>query len=57
MRIARAATNEPAPLGITYAGCKGDFWAAPKRLEIIKTIGFQIVSFVPTYAYVGKDDY
>jgi len=45
----------PAPLGITYAGWKGDYASAPKRLDTIKAIGFQIVSFVPTYAYVGLD--
>jgi hypothetical protein len=44
-----------APLGITYAGWKGDYRAANKRLETFKAIGFQIVSFVPTYAYVGLD--
>jgi hypothetical protein len=48
-------TQASAPLGITYAGWKGDFRAAPKRLDAIKAIGFQIVSFVPTYAYVGLD--
>jgi hypothetical protein len=50
-----AASDGPAPLGITYAGWKGDFRAANKRLETFKAIGFQIVSFVPTYAYVGLD--
>jgi hypothetical protein len=50
-----AATDPPAPLGITYAGWKGDYRAANKRLETFKAIGFQIVSFVPTYAYVGLD--
>ena len=29
--------------------------AAAKRLATFKAIGFQIVSFVPTYAYVGLD--
>jgi len=52
---ARAATETPAPLGITLAGWKGDYRAAAKRLDAIKAIGFQIVSFVPTYAYVGLD--
>jgi len=48
-------TPAPAPLGITYAGWKGDYRAAAKRLDAFKAIGFQIVSFVPTYAYVGLD--
>jgi len=52
---ARAASESPAPLGITYAGWKGDYRAAAKRLDAFKAIGFQIVSFVPTYAYVGLD--
>ena len=52
---APAEAKAPAPLGISYAGWKGDYRAAAKRLETIKAIGFQIVSFVPTYAYVGLD--
>src|SRR5262249_9781356 len=52
---APAHADAPAPLGITYAGWKGDYKAANKRLETFKAIGFQIVSFVPTYAYVGLD--
>jgi hypothetical protein len=52
---AAAEMPAPAPLGITYAGWRGDFRAAGKRLDTFKAIGFQIVSFVPTYAYVGLD--
>ena len=52
---ALAAAEAPAPLGITWAGWKGDYRAAAKKLETFKSIGFQIVSFVPTYAYVGLD--
>src|SRR2546428_753639 len=52
---AAAGADGPAPLGITYAGWKGDYRAANKRLETFKAIGFQIVSFVPTYAYVNLD--
>ena len=52
---ANAAPPAPAPLGITYAGWKGDYASAQTRLAAIKAIGFQIVSFVPTYAYVGLD--
>ncbi|HEY7373906.1 MAG TPA: hypothetical protein VIF57_17230, partial [Polyangia bacterium] len=50
-----AQAPAPAPLGITYAGWRGDFRAADKRIDTFKRIGFQIVSFVPTYAYVGLD--
>jgi len=52
---AASAAPVPAPLGVTYAGWKGDYRAAAKRLDTFKAIGFQIVSFVPTYAYVGLD--
>jgi len=52
---AARAADTPAPLGITVAGWKGDYRAAAKRLDAFKAIGFQIVSFVPTYAYVGLD--
>jgi len=50
-----AAAESPAPLGITWAGWKNDYRAPAKRLDAFKAIGFQIVSFVPTYAYVGLD--
>jgi hypothetical protein len=53
--VAAAATDTPAPLGITWAGWKGDYRAPAKRLDTFKAIGFPIVSFVPTYAYVGLD--
>jgi len=49
------APPAPAPLGITWAGWKGDYRAANKRLETFKSIGFPLVSFVPTYAYVALD--
>ena len=41
--------------GITWAGWKGDYRAFDKKLETFKAVGFQIVSFVPNYAYVGLD--
>ena len=40
---ARAEAQAPAALGIAYAGWKGDYRSAAKRLETIKAIGFQIV--------------
>src|SRR5262245_27256679 len=40
-----AAAESPAPLGITWAGWKGDYRPAAKRLDTFKAIGFQIVSF------------
>jgi hypothetical protein len=50
---ASAHADPPAPLGVSYWGWKGDYRAAPKKLETFKEIGFQLVAFVPTYAYVG----
>jgi hypothetical protein len=41
------------PLGISYGGWRGDFRDAPKKLDTFKAIGFPIVAFIPTYAYVG----
>jgi hypothetical protein len=52
---AARAADAPAPLGITWAGWKGDYRGSAKKLETFKAIGFPIVSFVPTYAYVGLD--
>jgi hypothetical protein len=52
---AARAADAPAPLGITWAGWKGEYRGAAKKLETFKAIGFPIVSFVPTYAYVGLD--
>jgi hypothetical protein len=52
---AAAAADPPAPLGVSYWGWKGSFKEAPKRLETFKAIGFQMVAFVPNYAYVGLD--
>jgi hypothetical protein len=48
---ARAA--EPAPLGVSYGGWHGEYRDAARKLETFKAIGFQVVAFVPTYAYVG----
>ena len=50
-----ARADGMAPLGITWAGWKGDYRAFEKKLETLKGVGFQIVSFVPNYAYVGLD--
>jgi hypothetical protein len=44
-----------APLGVTYSGWRGDFKDAARKLDTFKTIGFRMVAFVPTYAYVGLD--
>jgi hypothetical protein len=41
------------PLGISYGGWRDDFRDAPKKLDAFKAIGFPMVAFIPTYAYVG----
>jgi hypothetical protein len=46
----------PAPLGITYSGWKGGFTNHAARLATFKELGFPMVSFVPSYAYVGLND-
>jgi hypothetical protein len=50
-----ARADGPAPLGVSYGGWKGNYHAAAKQLAAFKEIGFPIVAFVPTYAYVGLD--
>ena len=59
-RVAKEPAKEsvksaPAALGVSYGGWKGQYADAAKRLAALKEIGFQIVSFVPTYAYVGRN--
>jgi hypothetical protein len=54
------ATGTPAPapsaiatLGVSYGGWHGAFRDAAKKLDAFKAIGFPLVAFIPTYAYVG----
>jgi hypothetical protein len=47
------AIAAPAPLGVTYGGWRGQYASASDRLAMFKGVGFRIVSFVPTFAYVG----
>jgi hypothetical protein len=44
-----------APLGVSYSGWRGGFADAPKRLETIGAAGFTLVTFIPAYAYVGRN--
>jgi hypothetical protein len=48
-----AASPGAAPLGVSYGGWRGELKDAPRRLDAYKAIGFQVIAFVPTYAYVG----
>ena len=51
-----AARVGPAPLGVSYGGWKGQYADAAKRIAAFKEIGFEVVSFIPTYAYVGRNE-
>jgi hypothetical protein len=48
-----SAEATPAPLGVTYAGWRGEYSNADRKLATFKEIGFRIVSFVPLYGYTG----
>ena len=50
-----AAPAKPAPLGVSYGAWKGQYADAAKRVASFKELGFQIVSFIPTYSYVGRN--
>jgi hypothetical protein len=50
-----SSSSPSAPLGVSYGGWKGDYTYASRQLARFKEIGFPIVSFVPTYGYVGLD--
>ena len=47
-----AAAGRPV-LGVSYPGWRGEYRDASRHLEVIRAEGFRMVSFVPTYAYVG----
>ena len=52
---ARAADPPITPLGVSYSGWKDGFQDAPQRLEKFRAAGFHLVTFVPAYAYVGRN--
>jgi hypothetical protein len=47
------AQPKPAPLGVTYSGWRGGFTGHEAKLATFKKLGFPMVSFVPSYSYVG----
>jgi hypothetical protein len=54
--VAAAAGGEHrAPLGVSYSGWRGGFADAGERLEKFRGVGFQMVTFIPAYAYVGRN--
>ena len=54
VRAADAPTRASvAPLGVSYGGWRGEFKDASRKLDAYKALGFRVIAFVPTYAYVG----
>jgi hypothetical protein len=53
--LAQPSPPASAPLGVTYGGWRGEYRDAARKLATFKEVGFRIVSFVPTYAYAGRD--
>ncbi len=49
------APAKPAAIGVSYGAWKGQYADAAKRVAAFKDLGFQIVSFIPTYGYVGRN--
>jgi hypothetical protein len=45
----------PATLGVSYGAWKGQYADAARRIATYKELGFQVVSFIPTYGYVGRN--
>jgi hypothetical protein len=48
-----ASAAPPAPLGVTYSGWRGGFTDHAAKLATFKKLGFPLVSFVPSFSYVG----
>lgn len=56
LALAASASAAPRPLlGASYAGARGGFADAARRLAQLKAIGFRQVSLIPTYPYVDLD--
>jgi len=50
------ATAAPLPLGVmgvSYPGRRGEYANAAKNLAELKSLGFSMVAFAPSYAYTG----
>lgn len=44
-----------APLGVTCSAWRGGFTNVSERLATLQKEGFTLVSYVPSYSYVGRD--
>jgi hypothetical protein len=45
----------PLPIGVSYSAWRGGYADAAQKLEGFRALGFPIVTFVPAYAYVGRN--
>ncbi|HEY0714555.1 MAG TPA: hypothetical protein VGF45_17855, partial [Polyangia bacterium] len=52
---ARAAAPGGLPIGVSYSGWRGGFADAEKRVATFSSVGFALITFVPAYAYVGRN--
>ncbi|HEY0709840.1 MAG TPA: hypothetical protein VGG33_23705, partial [Polyangia bacterium] len=50
---ARAAAG--LPIGVSYSGWRGGFADAEQRVATFTSVGFALITFVPAYAYVGRN--
>jgi hypothetical protein len=50
-----AQAAPPTPLGVSYSGWRGGFEGAAARVDTFAGLGFAIVTFIPAYAYVGRN--
>ncbi|HVA66005.1 MAG TPA: hypothetical protein VNK24_03660 [Elusimicrobiota bacterium] len=50
---AAAAPLPPGAMGVSYPGRRGEYANAAKRLAELKSLGFSMVAFAPSYAYTG----
>ncbi|HVC09097.1 MAG TPA: hypothetical protein VNH15_04065 [Elusimicrobiota bacterium] len=50
---AAAAPLPPGVLGVSYPGRRGEYASAAKHLAALKSLGFSMVAFAPSYAYTG----
>jgi hypothetical protein len=55
LAVGQAAPAAPLPIGVSYSGWRGGFADAEQRLARFRAVGFPIVTFIPAYAYVGRN--
>jgi hypothetical protein len=55
LSLVSLARAEPAPLGVTYSGWRGGFVDHDAQLAKFAKLGFTLISFVPSYAYIARN--